>query len=85
MNRIANAGMLFTRADCSAPLCSPSRTSVFTGLEPSTTGIYENGQKWPDEIRNHVTLTRYFMDHGYYVAGYGKIYHGSGDLDYFHN
>lgn len=85
MATLARNGMVFSNAYCSAPVCSPSRTSLLTGLSPSTTGVYENGQQWPNEIRNHVTLTRFFMENGYYTAGFGKIYHGQGDLTYWHD
>src|SRR4051794_25284795 len=40
MDRLAGRGTLFTNAHCQAPLCNPSRTSVLTGLRPSTTGVY---------------------------------------------
>ena len=32
IDRLADAGVLFTRAYCSAPLSGPSRTSMFTGF-----------------------------------------------------
>src|SRR3954465_7425057 len=40
IDRLARRGTLFTSAHCQAPLCNPSRTSILTGLRPSTTGIY---------------------------------------------
>src|SRR6266699_4641812 len=40
MDRLARRGTLFANAHCQAPLCNPSRTSVLTGLRPSTTGVY---------------------------------------------
>jgi arylsulfatase A-like enzyme len=84
LDKLAEAGMVFTNAHCTAPVCSPSRTALLTGISPANTGVYENGNRWEGDLRQHVTLTRYFMDMGYYVAGFGKIYHGSGDLQYWH-
>ena len=40
MDRLAASGTVFTNAHCQAPLCNPSRTSLMTGLRPSTTGVY---------------------------------------------
>jgi len=78
IDRLAASGMSFGNAHCAAPACAPSRTAIFTGLSPATTGVYENGQRWPDTIQEHITLTKEFMQQGYYVAGSGKNYHGDG-------
>ncbi len=37
--RLAEAGMRFTDAYASAPVCSPTRTSLLTGRSPASTGI----------------------------------------------
>ena len=39
MERLAKRGMLFTRAYAASPLCSPTRSSIMTGLSPARTGI----------------------------------------------
>ena len=44
LDRLAQRGVLFSNAHCASPLCNPSRTALFTGLRPSTTGIYNNEQ-----------------------------------------
>src|SRR5580693_3684482 len=40
IDRLARRGTLFANAHCQAPICNPSRSSLLTGLRPSTTGIY---------------------------------------------
>ena len=39
IERLADRGMLLTRAHASSPLCSPTRASVLTGLSPARHGI----------------------------------------------
>jgi len=75
INRLAQKGVLFTNAHCSAPVCNPSRTSIFTGLYPSTTGVYLNPQPLRKALPDAITLTEYFMKHGYHAAGCGKLFH----------
>ena len=40
IDHLAARGVLFNNAHCQAPICGPSRTSLMTGLRPSSTGIY---------------------------------------------
>ena len=78
MDRLAARGMLFTNAHCQAPLCNPSRTSLLTGLRPSTTGVY-NLKPWfrsIEELKDLVSLPQYLSRHGYRTLSAGKIYHG---------
>ena len=39
IERLANRGILFTNAYTAHPLCSPTRSSIMTGLEPARTGF----------------------------------------------
>ncbi len=84
LDRLAEQSMVFSHTYCAAPMCCASRTALLSGKSPANTGVYDNGNRWEGDLRTHVTLTRHFMDNGYYTAGFGKIYHGSGDLQYWH-
>jgi arylsulfatase A-like enzyme len=77
IDRLAKRGTLFTNAHCQAPLCNPSRTSLLTGLRPSSTGIYglAPGFRDVDATRTHVTLPQTFTSAGYFTSTCGKIYH----------
>ena len=77
LDRLAARGTLFTNSHCNAPLCNPSRASIMTGIRPSTSGIYDNGQPFRKSpvLANAVTVTQHFRNHGYSVFGGGKIYH----------
>lgn len=75
LDRLADMGMVFTNAHCSAPICNPSRASLMTGLMPSTTGVYNNAQLVFAQYPNLVSIPRYFRNNGYAVEGGGKTYH----------
>ncbi len=77
MDRLAKRGTLFTNAHCQAPLCNPSRTSILTGLRPSSTGIYTlmPGFRTVPELKEWVTLPQYLAKHGYFTFCTGKVFH----------
>ncbi len=80
IDRLAAKGVLFSNAQCQAPLSGPSRASIMTGLRPSTTGQY--GMIPDDKIRSDnpatqeiVFLPEYFRNNGYHTMGIGKLFH----------
>ena len=77
MDRLAEHGTVFLNAHCQAPLCNPSRTSLLTGLRPSTTGVYalEPWFRTSPPLKNLVTLPQYFKANGYFTLTTGKIWH----------
>ncbi len=80
IDSLAQRGTLFTNAFCQAPVCNPSRTSVMTGLRPSTTGVYSLSPwfRSVDNLKDLVTLPQHFSNAGYTSYTVGKIYHGGG-------
>ncbi len=80
IDALAKRGVLFTNAHCQAPICGPSRASLFTGLRPSTTGIYGQIQdkklKSLCDARGITLIPDYFEAHGYHTMAAGKLYHG---------
>jgi arylsulfatase A-like enzyme len=79
LDRIAQAGLTFTRAYCQQAVCSPTRSSLMTGTRPDTTKVWDLETHFRDALPNVVTLGQHFKNHGYFVQGMGKIYHGSLD------
>ena len=75
IDRLARRGVLFANAHCASPLCNPSRTALYTGLGPATSGIYNNEQFWRPALPDVVTMPAYFKRNGYHVAGAGKVLH----------
>ncbi len=83
MDALAASGTAFANAHAQAPLCNPSRTSVLSGLRPSSTGIYglKPGPRQSTALRDWVMLPQYFAQHGYFTACYGKVYHDGAIAD----
>jgi arylsulfatase A-like enzyme len=76
MARLADSGLTFRQAHCTAPICAPSRASFLTGLYPHTSGNY-GFDKWYDNevLKNSRTIMDYFRMNGYRTLGTGKIMH----------
>ncbi|MGH9719447.1 MAG: CehA/McbA family metallohydrolase, partial [Bryobacteraceae bacterium] len=75
IDRIAQAGVRFDRSYCQFPLCSPSRSSIMTGLAPDTTGVYDLQKHFRESVPDVVTLPQLFQKNGSFAARVGKIYH----------
>jgi arylsulfatase A-like enzyme len=79
IQRLADAGMTFTRAYVASPSCAPSRAALLTGLMPARNGAEPNHsrpraetKKWP----------AHFQALGYEVAAFGKVSHYQQTVDY---
>ncbi|GMU20125.1 MAG: iduronate-2-sulfatase [Phycisphaerae bacterium] len=79
IDRLAERGLIFNRAYCQQAVCSPSRTSLLTGLRPDTTGVYDLATHFRKTRPGAVTLPELFKKHGYHTQGLSKIYHGGLD------
>ncbi|BBZ49861.1 sulfatase [Mycobacterium heidelbergense] len=71
LDRLAAEGILFTRAHATAPLCSPSRGSLFTGRYPQTNGLVglaHHGWEYRSDVR---TLPQILAEFGWYSSLFG--------------
>ncbi len=79
LDKLFSQSTRFDNAHCNAPVCSASRSSMLSGLRPSTTGWYSNQSsiKKTDEkaLRGISPLPLHFRNNGYITLAGGKIYH----------
>ena len=76
LDRLAAKSVVFENAFCTTPQCSPSRSSILTGLYPSKTGVIGNvGAAGGDPLRTP-TLAPALKAQGYRTAYFGKWHLG---------
>lgn len=75
IDRLAARGVAFTRAYAPSSMCNPSRTAVMTGLRPTTSGVYWNGQPLRAAMPQVVTLPERLRRAGFVTAEAGKVLH----------
>ena len=70
MDGLAERGVRFVNAYCTAPLSGPSRSALFTGAFPDKAGLIRNGTPLPDSLSQR-TLGNLLS-----AAGYDCLYAG---------
>ncbi|UGU17658.1 sulfatase [Sinomicrobium kalidii] len=75
IDKLASHGVVFNRAYCQQAVCTPSRTSLLTGLRPDSTRVWDLGTNFRDHMPDLVTLPQFFKNNGYYTVGFGKTFH----------
>jgi len=71
LNQLARVGMLFSRCFQAAPMCSPTRHNIYTGIYPVKSGA------WPNHTCVYPgtkSIAHYLLDAGYRVALSGKTH-----------
>ncbi len=77
IDKLAEEGIAFKSAHCTAPSCNPSRASLLTGQRPETTGIYSNNGNFREKKggKKRVTLPQFLRSKGYKAIAAGKLFH----------
>jgi len=78
IDSLAQRGVTFANAMCTAPSCGPSRAALLTGQLPTRTGLY-GFQDWAgcENFESITTLPEHFRNCGYKTFSSGKIHHNS--------
>jgi arylsulfatase A-like enzyme len=90
LDRLAAAGVRYTRCFTTAPVCSPSRSAFMTGMVQTSIGAHnhrthrDDGVGLPDGVR---LLSQWFRDAGYFTANVRELpasmgFRGTGKTDW---
>lgn len=71
LDRLVEEGTMFNRAYCPNPTCTPTRSSIITGMHPSQHGAWSLGTKLLEDRR---TVGEEFLEQGYETALVGKAH-----------
>ena len=76
LDALVRAGVTFENAFCTAPVCSPSRSTLLTGLFPGQAGMPSNLNSPCPPLSTRLTTVANRMQ----AAGYQTAYHGKWHL-----
>jgi len=88
LDNLARAGIRFTNAFTTGPVCSPSRSAMITGMYQTSIGAHhhrshrDDGYTLPEPVR---LITEYFREAGYFTANVTTAapgVQGSGKTDF---
>jgi len=87
LDRLAARGVTFSNAYTAVPLSNPSRTALFTGIQPFVTGIYNNTHPITNSpvANNSLFMPQHFHNNGYTTVCSGKIFHTKPSKDVLTN
>ncbi|WP_349351615.1 sulfatase [Flagellimonas sp. MMG031] len=84
LDQLASESVLYTNLNTVTAVCSPSRSSLITGMYPVTLGVHEHRTQYKKELPQGIEpVTEYFKEAGYFVTnGKGNPTDKGGKTDY---
>ena len=76
IDQFAKSSVVFDNSFCTTPQCSPSRSSILTGLYPSKTGVMGNMHATGGDSLQMRTIAPILQQSGYYTGYFGKWHLG---------
>ena len=73
LDKLASRGTVFLNAHCQQAVCSPSRTSLMTGLRPDSTKVWDLNTHFRNHVPDVVTVSQHFKNHGYQSISMGTV------------
>ncbi|KXX71522.1 sulfatase-like hydrolase/transferase [Flammeovirga sp. SJP92] len=73
-DKLSQQGIQYANAQCSYPVCGPSRASFLTGTYPERNGITNLTLKLEDTAPNLTTLPQFLALNGYRTGAVGKVF-----------
>lgn len=70
LEQLAGEGVLFERAYTQVPLTLPSHTALLTGRSPYSLGVFDNGDRVPEEV---TTLAELLSEAGFATAAFTSL------------
>ncbi|MBB6462387.1 sulfatase-like hydrolase/transferase [Flammeovirga kamogawensis] len=74
IDKLAEEGIKYLNAQCSYPVCGPSRASFLTGTYPERNGVTNLSNLLPDIAPDLTTLPELLSKNGYRTAAVGKVF-----------
>jgi arylsulfatase A-like enzyme len=78
IDKLAEEGLLFTRAYCNIPVCGASRSSLMSGIRPNRNRFTSARSRVERDVPGTTTLPMHFKNNGYTTISIGKLF----DYDY---
>ncbi|AHM61161.1 Iduronate-2-sulfatase [Flammeovirgaceae bacterium 311] len=81
IDKLAQGGILFSRAYCNVPVCGASRASFLTGTRP-TRNRFLTYDTWAEKDNPEaIPLPQHFRNNGYFTVSNGKVFHNPTDSE----